>query len=142
MNFLSSQSKLFAGLLCLALVTVEYGGYFLLSILNGTIPEYSAASPQFPFFRAGHAHAGVWVVILGLAAQPLIDAARVSDRIKLLMRILFFASPVLISGGFFAGALTMADGRPGALYWLIYAGLATLAIALVLLGINLIRERG
>jgi hypothetical protein len=137
MSFLSSQSKLFAGLLCLALVTVEYGGHFLLSILKGTIPDYSAASPQFPFFRAGHAHAGVWVM-----AQPLIDTTRVSDRIKLLMRILFFASPLLISGGFFAGALTMADGKPGALHWLIYAGLATLAVALVLLGVNLIRDRG
>ena len=94
MNFLSSQSKLFAGLLCLMLVTVEYGGHFLRSVLKGTIPGYSAASP------------------------------------------------LLISGGFFAGALTMADGKPGALHRLIYAGLATLTVALVLLGVNLIRHRG
>jgi hypothetical protein len=40
------------------------------------------------------------------------------------------------------GALTMADGKLGALHWLIYAGLATLALALVLLGVNLIRDRG
>ena len=141
MNFLSSQSKLYAGLLCLMLITVEYGGHFLLSILKGTIPGYSAASPQFPFFRAGHAHAAVWI-ILGLVAQPLIDATQGSDGIKLLMRILFVASPLLISGGFFAGALTMADGKPGALHRLIYAGLATLTVALVLLGVNLIRHRG
>ncbi|PYK90992.1 MAG: hypothetical protein DME35_03915 [Verrucomicrobia bacterium] len=75
-------------------------------------------------------------------AQPLIDATRGSDGIKLLMRILFVASPLLISGGFFAGALTMADGKPGALHRLIYAGLATLTVALVLLGVNLIRHRG
>jgi hypothetical protein len=36
----------------------------------------------------------------------------------------------------------MADGKPGALHWLIYAGLATLTVALVLLGVNLIRHRG
>jgi hypothetical protein len=30
---------------------------------------------------------------------------------------------LLISGGFFASALTMADGKPGALHRLIYAGL-------------------
>lgn len=108
---------------------------------RGPSPGYSAASPQFPFFRAGHAHAGVWI-ILGLVAQPLIDATQASDGTKLVMRILFFVSPLLISGGFFAGALTMADGKPGALHRLIYAGLATLTVALLVLGVNLIHHRG
>jgi len=36
----------------------------------------------------------------------------------------------------------MADDKPGALHRLIYAGLATLTGALVLLGVNLIRHRG
>jgi len=36
----------------------------------------------------------------------------------------------------------MGDGKPGALHRIIYAGLATLTVALVLLGVSLIRHRG
>jgi hypothetical protein len=36
----------------------------------------------------------------------------------------------------------MVDGRPGALHRLIYAALTTLTVALLLLGVNLIRHRG
>jgi hypothetical protein len=40
------------------------------------------------------------------------------------------------------GVRRLADGKPGALHRLIYAGLATLTVALVLLSVNLIRHRG
>jgi hypothetical protein len=140
MSFLSSQSKLFAGLLCLALVTVEYGGHFLLSILKGTIPDY-AASPQFPFFRAGHAHAGVWV-ILGLAAQPLIDTTRVSETHQAAD-----APPVLCLAPAYLrrvlrGCVDHGRRQAGriALAHLRWAGEA--CGCTVLLGVNLIRGRG
>ena len=48
------------GALLLALVTVETGGYFLTRVVRGSVP---ANELQRSFFRAGHAHAAVLLVL-------------------------------------------------------------------------------
>jgi hypothetical protein len=70
--FLSANSRGTAGVLLLTLVAVEYGGWFMLRILRGRQP---VTAFQQAFFRAGHAHAGV-LVILALVGQILVDATR------------------------------------------------------------------
>src|SRR3954447_26134734 len=67
---LSSDTRHTAGVLLLAVVAIEYGGWFMLRVVRGREP----ATPfQQAFFRAGHAHAGV-LVILALVGQILADA--------------------------------------------------------------------
>ncbi|MGH3714814.1 MAG: hypothetical protein ACRDT4_15330 [Micromonosporaceae bacterium] len=61
---LSRESRIIAGILLLALVTVETGGLYLVSIVSGAT-EVTAF--QLGFARAGHAHAGV-LLILSLVA--------------------------------------------------------------------------
>ena len=59
-----------AGIILLTIVAVEYGGWFMLRVVRGRQP----ATPfQQAFFRAGHAHAGV-LLILALVGQVLADA--------------------------------------------------------------------
>ena len=56
-----------AGAVLLAVVAIAYGGTFLLRVHAGTPPTNDL---QKAFFRAGHAHAGV-LVILGLVITIL-----------------------------------------------------------------------
>ena len=57
------------GVLLLALVTVESGGYFLTRVVRGSVP---ANRLQQSFFRAGHAHAAV-LLVLSFAIVSVID---------------------------------------------------------------------
>ena len=60
------------GALLLSLITVESGGVFLTRVGRGIVP---ANALQKNFFRAGHAHAAV-LLVLSIAILAVIDAAR------------------------------------------------------------------
>ena len=68
---LSSDSRTTAGVLLLTIVAVEFGGLTVLRIVRGRQP---ATEFQKSFARAGHAHAGV-LVVLALLALIYADAA-------------------------------------------------------------------
>jgi hypothetical protein len=53
---MTNATKLIAGLLLIAVTTIEYGGTFLLGILSGKYAGFTEF--QLSMFRAGHAHAG------------------------------------------------------------------------------------
>ena len=55
---LSDASQVLAGILFLSLVTIESGGALMLRVVRGRQP---ATPLQRSFFRAGHAHAGMFV---------------------------------------------------------------------------------
>ena len=67
---LSSSELVTAGIVLLLLVTVAYGGTFLLKVITGQQP---ANDLQKSFFRAGHAHAGV-LIVLGLLVSVLVSS--------------------------------------------------------------------
>lgn len=91
-------------------------------------------------FRAGDAHAGV-IIILSLIGQILIDYAAMSKELQWIVRIGFPVSALLISGGFFGSATGKQINEPSGLIWLIYIGAVILLVALLILGIELIRNR-
>jgi hypothetical protein len=102
---LSREARLVAGLTLLAVPTIVYGGVTLLGILTqgtaGIAPGNLALDErQWALFRAGHAHAGVWVV-LSLVIQVLLDSATLSPKLTWLARIAAPLAAVAISGGFF-----------------------------------------
>src|SRR5438128_5787889 len=89
---LSVDSRTTAGVLLLTIVAIEYGGWFMLRVVRGGQP----ATPfQQAFFRAGHAHAGV-LVLLALVGQLLADAARLSGVLALLARDGIWAAAILM----------------------------------------------
>jgi len=63
-----------SGIILITVPTIQYGGYFLLTSLMNKGSGYMDNPLRQNFFRAGHAHAGV-IVILSLVCQMLADAA-------------------------------------------------------------------
>ena len=59
---MSSASQIMAGILLITVLAVEFGGLALLTMLTRRIPGYLDNPLRQNMFRAGHAHAGVWVV--------------------------------------------------------------------------------
>jgi hypothetical protein len=135
---LSREAKLVSGVTLLAVPTIMYGGITLLGILTqgiaGLAPgQLALDETQWALWRAGHAHAGVWV-ILSLVMQVLIDSTRLSTPMMWLARISAPGAAITISGGFF-GVAFFPEFR-----WLLYFGGLSLFVALVLTGVGLLRN--
>lgn len=119
----------------LSLVTVEYGGWALLGFVTkrkGTLGPF-----REQFFRAGHAHAGV-LLVLTLAAFSFFDRADLSEGTQWFLGFVLLAGVLAQSGGFF---LHLALGREGAVSWgtkLTRAGGIVIAVPLVWLAIALL----
>lgn len=136
---MSQQSKVLCGIILLTIPTIQFGGYFLLSLLSGTAGELSLTPFQEAMFRAGHGHAGV-LIILSLIAIMLSDHAKLSPPFMQVVRVGFPLSAVLMSGGFFASAIGEQLETPNNWIFILYIGAILLAISLLTLGIGLIRN--
>jgi len=62
---MSNATKLMAGIILLTVPTIQYGGYILLTQLKDKTSGYMSNPLRQNFFRAGHAHAGVIVILRG-----------------------------------------------------------------------------
>jgi len=90
------------------------------------------------FFRAGHAHAGV-IVILSLVCQILADSAVLPFGLVWFVRVGVPVSAILISAGFFFSMLPPAATQTGGAVGLIYTGALVLAASVITLGIGLLK---
>ena len=97
---MTGDAKLMSGIILITVPTIQYGGYFLLSSLMNKSSGYMDNPLRQNFFRAGHAHAGV-IVILSLVCQLLADAALLPDSVTWLARIGVPMAAILIPLGFF-----------------------------------------
>lgn len=131
---LSTDSRTIAGVLLLTIVAIEYGGWFMLRVVRGGQP---ATDFQKAFFRAGHAHAGV-LVILSLVGLLLVDAAHVGGVQALLARNGIWLAAILMPAGFFLSAAGRGLTQPNRLVVLLYLGMASLGIGVVSLGLGLL----
>lgn len=131
---LSEASLDLAGILLITVVTIEFGGLFLLRVVQGGVPT---SDLQKSFFRAGHAHAGV-LVLFSLVVQLYVDASDLSGAAEWIARSGVPIAALLIPGGFFFSVAGREAVKPNRLIWMIYAGAAVLAICVVVLGIGLL----
>jgi hypothetical protein len=138
---MTHEARLMSGIILITVPTIQYGGYFLLTSLTNKSSGYMENPLRQNFFRAGHAHAGV-IVILSLVCQILADAAVLPALILWFVRIGVPLSAILISAGFFFSVLPPDAVRAGRAVSLIYAGALILAIGVVTLGIGLLRTPG
>jgi predicted Abi (CAAX) family protease len=90
------------------------------------------------FFRAGHAHAGV-IVILSLVCQLLADSAALPDAVTWMVRVGVPLAAILMPLGFFLSMTSPTATHPNGAVSLIYIGAAVLALSVVTLGIGLVR---
>ena len=77
---MSPQSRLVAGIVLIIVPTVEIGGASILSLLIAD-PSYGQNDLRQDLWRAGHAHAGVWLV-LSLVALRYVDEAYLSEGMR------------------------------------------------------------
>lgn len=127
-------TRILGGILLLSLVTVETGGVYLVSLARGAA---SATPFQISFARAGHAHAGV-LLILSLTALLYADAAHVTGPLGWLARLGVPAAALLMPAGFFFASMGEGRKAPNALIGLVYVGGLILAAGLTSLGIGLL----
>ena len=136
---MTREARLMSGIILITIPTIQYGGYFLLTSLMGKSSGYMENPLRQNFFRAGHAHAGV-IVILSLVCQILADSAVLPSPLVWVVRIGVPLSAILISAGFFFSVLPPTATEPSGAVGLIYAGAVILVIAVVTLAIGLIRN--
>ncbi|MFF2050006.1 hypothetical protein ACFVU2_00260 [Leifsonia sp. NPDC058194] len=130
---LQPASAITAGVVLLTVIGIAYGGTFMLRVVTG---KQGANDLQKSFFRAGHAHAGV-LVILGLVVLVLLDAAGVTSWMHV-AAIGVLATAILIPGGFFLSVLGRDPQRPNGVIALVWVGFGVLTVSLVIAGIALI----
>ena len=135
---MSYQSRRLAGILLIVLPTVMFGGVSLLSLLIGD-PTYMQNPLRQDLWRAGHAHAGVWL-ILALVALRYVDEANLSDAMKWLVRGSIPIAAILVPAAFFLSVLSPDAKAPNGLIYLAYIGAVLLALGVLILGIGLVRR--
>ena len=117
----------------IALPTVMYGGYSLLSLVN----RGNALTPfQVTWFRAGHAHAGV-LLVMSLLYYTFLDKTALSSVVKHTACATLVVGILAQSGGFF---IHMLKGQPnqasvGTTVTVIGAVLLVCAIAVLVYGL-------
>jgi hypothetical protein len=135
---MSRESRMLAGILLVVLPTVMYGGLSLLSFLTGNSPGYTDNPLRHDLFRAGHAHAGVYIV-LSLVMLRYVDEAVLSSFWKWIARIGAPIAAILIPAAFFLSVASPTAKQPNGLINLAYIGALFLAAAVLTLGLGLIR---
>jgi hypothetical protein len=117
----------------IALPTVMFGGYSLLQLIN----RGNALTPfEVPWFRAGHAHAGV-LLVMSLLYYTFMDKTTLSPVVKHAACATLLVGVLAQSGGFF---IHMVRGQPnyasiGSTVTVIGAVLLVGAIAVLVYGL-------
>src|ERR1700687_502754 len=137
-ELMTREARMMSGIILITVPTIQYGGYFLLTSLMTKGSGYMDNPLRQNFFRAGHAHAGV-IVILSLVCQMLADAAGLTSPLVWCVRIGVPLSAILISVGFFFSMLPPTATQPSEAVSLIYVGAVILTISVLTLAIVLIR---
>ena len=119
----------------ISLVTVEYGGWALLSFYT---ERDRLTDFQKTFFRAGHAHAGV-LLILSLVYFLYLPRAEYSEGMEWVAGLLLLAGVLAQPGGFFLHMWRGAPDRSSVGTVVTRAGALLIAAALIVLAVGLIK---
>jgi hypothetical protein len=135
---MSDQSVRTAGILLVVYPTVVFGGASLLWHWITRRTSYYDHSLRRSMWRAGHAHAGV-LLLLALIALQLVDQAELGDSWKQVVRTAIPAAALLLPIAFFVSIARPDADRPNRLVNLAYLGAISLSVGLLTLGIGLLR---
>jgi hypothetical protein len=125
--------RVFSIIAWIAIPTVMYGGYSLLGLLTrGGLTPF-----QQTFFRAGHAHAGV-LLLMSLLYHHYMEQTKLSPAIKVVAATVLLVGILAQSGGFFLHMLIGQPGEPSLGTTITILGAVLLAAAIVLLVYGLI----
>jgi len=134
---LVEPTKLYPIVAVLSLVTVEYGGWALLSFVSarrGQLDDF-----QTQFFRAGHAHAGVLLVLSLVYFLYLGSKTDFAESTQWIAGAILLTGVLAQSGGFFLHLAVGEVGRGSPGTRLTRSGALLIATALVLLAVGIAR---
>jgi len=135
---MTRESRMLAGVILVTVPTVMIGGLTLLAQLVGRVPGYFDNPLRQDLWRAGHAHAGVYL-ILSLVLLRYVDDATLSNGWKWVARLGAPVAAILIPAAFFISVGSPASTRANGFIYLAYPGALCLGAAVLTLGIGLIR---
>jgi hypothetical protein len=123
--------RLFTVIALVSLPTVMFGGYSLLRLMK----DRKLSPFQLTYFRAGHAHAGV-LLVLALVSLVLLSGTDLSTGIRWLVCLLLLLGILAQSGGMFLHAFTGQEGVWSNGNTLSAVGAILLSVALLILAIG------
>jgi len=135
---LSTEALRLAGILLLALVTVESGGWYLTRIARGMAPSTEF---QRSFARAGHGHAGMFLT-LGLVSIILADATALQGAAGWIARSGIPIAAILLPAGFLFSSTVAGRTSPNGWIALVWVGAAVFAVGAATLGSGLLTAPG
>ena len=135
---MTRESRRLAGIILILVPAVAFGGASLLSMILGGTPGYLDNEVRQALWRAGHAHAGV-LLILALVALRYVDETSLHARWLWLARHGIPTAAILMPAGFFLSVVDPAATAPNVLIGLVYLGGLFLVGGVVTLGIGLLR---
>lgn len=135
---MSSSTLQTAGVLLILLPTVAFGGASILYLWITRRSEYYLKNPlRQRLWTAGHAHAGV-LLVLSLVAFQYVDAANLSEGMKSLVRTALPSAAIFVPAAYFLSVVSPDAEKPNALINLAYIGFIALAVGLLVLGVGLL----
>jgi hypothetical protein len=135
---MSNDSLRTAGILLIIFPTVVFGGASLLWHWITRQTPYYQHPLRRDLWRAGHAHAGV-LLILSLVALVLVDDADLADSWKQVVRTAFPLAALLLPIAYFLSIVRTDAQRPNRIVNLAYLGAISLVIGMITLGVGLLR---
>ena len=134
---MSTDSLHLAGVVLITVPAIAFGGARLLAMIFRREPGYLDNPVRQNLWRAGHAHAGV-LVILTLVGLLLVDQADLSSEGRWLVRYALVAGPILMPLGFFLSIASPRAQSPNQLIYLVPLGGLSLSVGAVVLGLGLL----
>jgi peptidoglycan/LPS O-acetylase OafA/YrhL len=135
---MAPQSRRLAGILLIFIPAVAFGGASLLSMILAQAPGYLDNPVRQDLWRAGHAHAGI-MLILSLVLLRYVDETRLEGGWLWLARHGVPVAAILMPAGFFLSVLTPDQTAPNALIALVAVGGLFLVGGVLSTGVGLLR---
>jgi hypothetical protein len=135
---MAPATRRLAGILLILFPTVALGGASLLTMIVGDVPGYLDNPVRQDLWRAGHAHAGI-MLIISLVVLRYVDETSLRGRWLWVARSGVPIAAILMPLGFFLSVLAPTATEPNALIALVPLGGLALVTGLLTAGIGLLR---
>ena len=136
---MAPATRRLAGVILILFPAVAFGGASLLAMIVGEVPGYLDNPVRQDLWRAGHAHAGVMLIISLLLLRYVDETALTGPRLWVARHGAPLAA-ILMPLGFFLSVLSPDATEPNALIALVPLGGLFLIAALLTTGIGLVRR--
>lgn len=136
---MTTESRRLAGILLILVPAVAFGGVSLLGMILGGSPGYLDNPVRQALWRAGHAHAGI-MLILALVLLRYAEETGLRGIWRWLARHGVPIAAILMPAGFFLSVLTPDATEPNALIALVPLGGLFLVAGVLTIGIGLLRS--